>query len=61
MASDRKERRRVVISIDQFEEQFRRTFNREMTSEERRFYRLTMEMLDTENDEPSRSAARTGS
>ena len=61
MASDREVRRRVVVSIDQFEEKFRRTFNREMTPEERRFYRLTMELLDDENDEPNRSAARTGS
>ena len=63
MAGKHPDRRRAVVSIDQFEETFRRTFGREMTAEERRFLRLTMQTMaqDAEEDNSNEAAAGTAS
>ena len=61
MAANYSDRRRGVVSIDQFEERFRQTFGREMTPDERRFLRLTMQMMEGDEDEASEAAAGTAS
>jgi len=42
---------RPLPSIEDFEEQFRRAFGRDMTSEERHFFRLTNVILGDEEEE----------
>ena len=53
MAEDRRSGRagRPLPAIEDFEVRFRRTFSREMTDEERHFFRLTSVILESEEEE----------
>jgi hypothetical protein len=61
MAAKYPDRRRGVVSIDEFEERFRQTFGREMTADERRFLRLTKQMMEDDEDTASEAATGTAS
>jgi hypothetical protein len=47
---------RKLPPIEEFEQKFRRVFGRDMTPHERRFFQLTSELVEEEQDERSKSA-----